>query len=302
MAKAKKAAKKSTKKTAKKTTKKTASTKKAVTKKAVKKPAAKTKKAAKKVEKKAATKESAKKTTTKKAAKKTAAKKAATKSAPQPSSKKTKKAAEKIATPESKEPTGKTLAKVDEITSANDKAERVQKLAEAMNGSPRAKAVEAAEILHAMVDSHAALLVPHVAAFAEGLSVRNKRVVQTCADALPAIAKVAPAKVAKHLDTLKDAFEPTMIDGKDGLVRTFSNLCSASVAYQKRLEPSLTLALETAKVTHLERWASTILPALKGEPHARARTVVEHRLNRIPRSQAQAIASAINFDLRIRYH
>ena len=44
-----------------------------------------------------------------------------------------------------------------------------------------------------------------------------------------------------------------------------------------------------------------VLPALKGEPHARARGVVEARLYRIPRAIAQQIADFLKIKLRVRY-
>mgnify|MGYP000741766283 CR=1 FL=1 len=44
-----------------------------------------------------------------------------------------------------------------------------------------------------------------------------------------------------------------------------------------------------------------VLPALKGEPHARARGVVEARLYRIPRAIAQQIADILKIKLRVRY-
>ena len=84
-------------------------------------------------------------------------------------------------------------------------------------------------------------------------------------------------------------------------MRTFANLCTASVAYQKRLEPVLTLALEICDGKTLLRWSELVLPALKGEPHARARAVVEDRLDRIPRSIAQQIAQSLGVKLRVRY-
>ena len=87
-------------------------------------------------------------------------------------------------------------------------------------------------------------------------------------------------------------------DGKDGLVRTFAALCAASVAYQKRLEPVLTKALNYGEGKTLLRWTETVLPALKGEPHARARAVVENRLYRIPRSVAQPLADLLGIKLR----
>ena len=88
---------------------------------------------------------------------------------------------------------------------------------------------------------------------------------------------------------------------KTTLVKTFAALCTASVAYQKRLEPVLTTALNGADGKTLLAWTQIVLPALKGEPHARARAVVEGRLNLIPRSYAQQIADFLGIKLRLRY-
>ncbi len=187
------------------------------------------------------------------------------------------------------------------LIDADDTAAQVAEQAALLLDPRSTTATKAARILHELVNDKPELLQGHVDKFAQGITSKHKRVVQTSADALPAIAKIAPARVAKHLDTLKAAFEPTLEDGKDGLVRTFANLCTASVAYQKRLEPVLTLALEGANGKTLLRWSQIVLPALKGEPHARARAVVEDRLDRIPRSIAQQIASNLGVRLRVRY-
>ena len=100
---------------------------------------------------------------------------------------------------------------------------------------------------------------------------------------------------------LKASFEEANDVGKDGLVKTFAALCTASVAYQKRLEPVLTLALNGADGKTLFTWSQIVLPALKGEPHARARAVVEGRLDLIPRAYAQQIADFLGIKLRLRY-
>ena len=77
-------------------------------------------------------------------------------------------------------------------------------------------------------------------------------------------------------------------------------LCVASVAYQKRLEPVLTEALAGADGKTLLRWTQAILPALKGEPHARARAVVEGRLDLLQKPIAQPIADFLGIKLRPR--
>lgn len=194
-----------------------------------------------------------------------------------------------------------SAAVADDIVNADDASSRVAELAEALLDSRSTTATRSARVLHELVTMKPSLLSPHVEKFARGITSKHKRVVQTSADALPAIAKKAPARVAKHLDTLKESFEPAIDVGRDGLVRTFANLCTASVAYQKRLEPVLTLALEGCDGKTLARWSEIVLPALKGEPHARARAVVEDRLDRIPRAIAQEIATRLGVRLRVRY-
>jgi hypothetical protein len=112
------------------------------------------------------------------------------------------------------------------------------------------------------------------------------------------MARLAPARVARHLQLLTDSFSAASPLGKDGLVRTFAALCSASVAYQKRLEPVLDLALGQADPKTLVRWTEIVLPALKGEPHARARSVVEARVADLPRPIAQKLADFLGIKLR----
>ncbi|MGB5812288.1 MAG: hypothetical protein WBG86_17250 [Polyangiales bacterium] len=172
---------------------------------------------------------------------------------------------------------------------------------ETMMEGPRTAATQSARVLGEILSERPELVVPLVAKFAKGISSSNKRVVQTSAEALPAIARIAPARVARQLDVLKSSFEEANDVGKDGLVKTFAALCTASVAYQKRLEPVLTLALNGADGRTLLAWSQIVLPALKGEPHARARAVVEGRLNLIPRAHAQQIADFLGIKLRLRY-
>jgi len=172
---------------------------------------------------------------------------------------------------------------------------------ETMMEGPRTAATQSARVLSEVLAERPELVVPLVGKFAKGISSSNKRVVQTSAEALPAIARIAPARVARQLDVLKSSFEDANDVGKDGLVKTFAALCTASVAYQKRLEPVLTLALKGADGKTLLAWSQIVLPALKGEPHARARAVVEGRLNLIPRAHAQQIADFLGIKLRLRY-
>jgi hypothetical protein len=157
---------------------------------------------------------------------------------------------------------------------------------------------QAARLVAELTDKKPELLVPLIERFGRLLLSKNRRVVQSAAAALAPLSRIAPAKVAKQLPVLTNNWSATTEEGKDGLVRTFAGLCTASVAYQKRLEPALALALGEADPKLLIRWTEIVLPALKGEPHARARAVVEDRLYVIPRPQAQKIADFLGIKLR----
>lgn len=181
-----------------------------------------------------------------------------------------------------------------------DDAAQIADFGKQLGDEKETGATKAARVLGEVATRKPEAVVPLVDRFVQGLTSPHKRVVQTSAEALPAIAKIAPARVAKHLDKLKDAYPAATAIGKDGVVRTFSTLCSASVAYQKRLEPVLKTALGEAEPKTLVAWAKDVLPALKGEPHANARAVVEDRLRTIPKPQAQEIADFLGIRLRHR--
>jgi len=165
------------------------------------------------------------------------------------------------------------------------------------SGKPTAMA-NASRIIEEWLLKKPEVLVPAIDRLIGCISSPHKRVAQTAALALPIMGRIAPARVARHLPALTDKFPECTEIAKDGLVATFAALCTASVAYQKRLEPVLDLALSSAEPKTLLRWAEVILPSLKGEPHARARSVVEGRLPEMPRAQAQPIASFLGIKLR----
>jgi hypothetical protein len=203
--------------------------------------------------------------------------------------------------PRKKTTGGGAVAAAQKILADESPQSKIAEHGETMMEGPRTAATQSARVLGEIIGARPELVVPLVAKFARGVSSSNKRVVQTSAEALPAIARIAPARVARQLDVLKGSFEEANDVGKDGLVKTFAALCTASVAYQKRLEPVLTLALDGADGKTLLAWSQIVLPALKGEPHARARAVVEGRLDLIPRSYAQQIADFLGIKLRLRY-
>jgi len=198
---------------------------------------------------------------------------------------------------DSKKPSTAELA-ADALLADEDAPRRVAELGSQMLDSRAGRATQAARILGEVCLKKPELLTSIVDKLVAGVCSKQKRVVQTSADALPLLSRISPARVAKHLPRLNEAFDETNAIGKDGLVRTFAGLCTASVAYQARLEPVLTKALEQADGKTLLNWSQVVLPALKGEPHARAREVVEQRLYRIPRSSAQKIADFLGIRLR----
>jgi hypothetical protein len=184
-----------------------------------------------------------------------------------------------------------------ELVASND-SQAVLRHAIALEDDREAAANQAARLIQELSDTKPELLVPLIERFARLLISKNRRVVASSASALAPLSRIAPAKVAKQLPLLTQNWEHTTDEGKDGLVRTFAGLCTASVAYQKRLEPALARALGEAEPKLLIRWTEIVLPALKGEPHARARAVVEERLPAIPRPQAQKIADFLGIKLR----
>jgi hypothetical protein len=190
-----------------------------------------------------------------------------------------------------------TTEAADKIIVAADAA-AVLAHAENLASDKPTTATTSARILDDLLVKKPDLLVSAIERFVVSVASPNKRTVQTSAAALPVMAKLAPARVARHLPQLTEAFSRTNEVGKDGLVSTFAALCTASVAYQKRLEPVLELALSTAEPKTLLRWTEIVLPSLKGEPHARARAVVEARLGAMPRAMAQPIAGVLGIKLR----
>lgn len=199
-----------------------------------------------------------------------------------------------------RKPTG-AIALAAAILEEDGSEQQIAEQGELLFDARSTTATKAARVIHEIANADAKLVVPIVDKLARGVRSKHKRVVQTSADALPLIARVAPARVARQLEVLKGSFDEASAVGKDGLVRTFAALCTASVAYQKRLEPELTKALELADGKTLLRWCEIVLPALKGEPHARARAVVERRMYQIPRSTAQKIADFLGVRLRHSY-
>lgn len=185
----------------------------------------------------------------------------------------------------------------DRIVEATDTGSVTAHAEHLMSDKPTT-ATGSARVLEELLARKPEMLVPVIDKLVHVVTTGPKRSVQTAAAALPVMARLAPARVARHLPMLTERFAQSSDIGKDGLVSTFAALCTASVAYQKRLEPVLELALSSADPKTLQRWTEIVLPSLKGEPHARARAVVEDRLNVIPRQLAQPIATFLGIKLR----
>lgn len=178
-------------------------------------------------------------------------------------------------------------------------ASAVSSHAAAMLDDKPTVSTQSARVIEEIASQKPEMLVPQVDRICTALFSTNPRVVQASAAALPLLARLAPARVAKHLPTLTESFPKASEMGKDGLVKTFASLCAASVAYQKRLEPAIEVALSSADPKTLARWTEIVLPALKGEPHAQARAVVEQRLAGLPKPIAQGIADFLGIKLRV---
>jgi hypothetical protein len=160
---------------------------------------------------------------------------------------------------------------------------------------------QAARVVEETANQKPELLAPHIERMVAALGSDHTRVAQCAAHVLPQLARVAPAKVAKHLKTMQASFAAASEIARDGLVHTFVALCLASVIYQKRLIESFEQALREADAKILPRWVELILPALKGEPYAQARGVVEKRLAdpELARPTAQRVADLIGVKLRV---
>jgi hypothetical protein len=170
--------------------------------------------------------------------------------------------------------------------------------ARALESDNASAAHQAARVIDEVILRKPELVAPHIERLVRLLTGHDARVVHTSATALPVLARVAPAKVARHLERLREGYDGAIDGAKDGMVRTFVALCIASVAYQKRVIDVLERALDSADPKTLQRWTELVLPALKGEPHAQARTVVEQRLPDLPRPQAEKIAEFLGVRLR----
>src|SRR5690606_24998741 len=121
-----------------------------------------------------------------------------------------------------KKPAGGAAGTAAEIIGDERVAQRIAEQASLLlEGAPTA-ATQAARVLDEIGKQKIELIVPIVTELTKAIFSKNKRVAQMAADALPQLARTAPARVARHLDALKGGFASASPEGKDGLVRTFS--------------------------------------------------------------------------------
>lgn len=178
-----------------------------------------------------------------------------------------------------------------------DEAQLLQHI-QALEHEGRAASL-AARVVEEVIQHKPQLGAPHIGRLVKILVNGPARGAQAAAVVLPLLAKAAPAKVARHLDLLRGSFGTASEPVKDGMVRVFIALCVASVAYQRRVIDVLEIALAGAEPKVLVTWTELALPALKGEPHAQARAVVEQRLYELPKREAQRIADFLGIKLRV---
>jgi HEAT repeat protein len=199
----------------------------------------------------------------------------------------------------SQRPSSSAAAVVNEIV-AGTGPRGVDHYVRALADEKESVSSQAARVIEEVGSVKPALLAPHLERLIGALSSEHTRVAQAAAQALPQLARVAPAKVARHLPTLQAALQAPSPIAQDGLVHTLVALCLASVTYQRRLIESFERALREADDKALPRWAEAILPALKGEPYAQVRAVVERRLGdpQLPRPVAQRVADVLGIKLR----
>lgn len=196
---------------------------------------------------------------------------------------------------------GAQAATIADDLAAGTSALGVEHYVAQLGASDETAAALAAEVLEALTARKPELLAPHIESLVKVLTSGSQGPgARGSAQCLPVLARVVPAKVAKQLKTMQGALPAGTQVAQDGLVRTFVALCVASVTYQKRLIDSFEMALRTASAHQLPAWVEHILPALKGEPYAQARAVVEQRLPDpgLPRDVAQRVADFLGIKLR----
>ncbi|MCB9707848.1 MAG: hypothetical protein H6714_03515 [Myxococcales bacterium] len=159
--------------------------------------------------------------------------------------------------------------------------------------------IMAARVLEEVVSKRPEFGTGIISALVDGLFSSHPRVVQMSANTLPCVTRAAPAKVAKHLTRINERFCAACEVAQEGIIRTYVALCLASVTYHRKLEAVFQSILRDAAPPQLAVCADLLLPALKGQPHASCRDIVEGRLGDLPQDWAQKIARGLGIKLRM---
>lgn len=159
-------------------------------------------------------------------------------------------------------------------------------------------AERAAQVVEQVAERAPGLFATHVPSLISLLEARNSGASRVSAQTLLRLTRVAPAKVAKHLDRLRSVFEHGSSAVRDSTLQVLMGLCRASVVYQKRLIDLIERALDEADPATLSRWATWVLPALKGQPHFQARERIEARLPQLGGEPAEKLAALLGVSLR----
>lgn len=168
----------------------------------------------------------------------------------------------------------------------------------AMCSDVESTASQAARVVEETIVQQPSLGAPHIGKLVELLDSPHPRVVQALDTALPALGRVAPAKVAKRMTALRAHFDQGDAPVRDVVIKTLIALCAASVAYQRRVLDVFLRGIAEAPAASLLDWVPSLLPILKGEPYAEARDRVEARLPALPAREAQALAEHLGIRLR----
>ena len=117
---------------------------------------------------------------------------------------------------EKKKASGGAAAEAERLLEAQDNA-AIGAHTENMISGGRTAATQSARVVSEIVTRKPEALASFVDRLVTGLRSEHKRVIQASAQALPAVAQVAPARVAKHLDRLKEGFDELSEAGQDGM-------------------------------------------------------------------------------------
>lgn len=188
-------------------------------------------------------------------------------------------------------------ATADEIAENNDK-EAIKALADDLIATSTAKVNHAAEVIDAVLEKNIELGVHIADALVRALIGKNRKAAAMAQSRLPELSRNAPAKVAKHLAMLQNAFKDASAAVQDGIVEIYLVLCHASITYQRKLEQSFHELMRNANDKQLLVWAEIILPVLKGEPHASTREIIEARIPELTKNNAKKLADILGIKLR----